>query len=92
MASNRTGRTSYRCSFCAKTQDQIRRLIAGSGGVYICNECVDLCRDIIEEEHARAPGPRTLSGSTPPPERLYELLSEYLIGQERAKKVVSVAV
>ncbi len=92
MAPNRTGRTSYRCSFCAKTQDQIRRLIAGSGGVYICNECVDLCRDIIEEEHARVPGPRALSGSTPTPERLYELLSEYIIGQERAKKVVSVAV
>ena len=91
MAS-RSNRPSYRCSFCSKTQDQVRRLIAGSGGVYICNECVDLCRDIIEEEHSRAPSSPTFTGSVPKPERLYELISEYVIGQERAKKVVSVAV
>ena len=91
MAS-RSNRPSYRCSFCSKTQDQVRRLIAGSGGVYICNECVDLCRDIIEEEHSRAPSSPTFTGSVPTPERLYELLSEHVIGQARAKKVVSVAV
>ena len=91
MAS-RSNRPSYRCSFCSKTQDQVRRLIAGSGGFYICNECVDLCRDIIEEEHSRAPSSPTFTGSVPTPERLYELLSEHVIGQERAKKVVSVAV
>lgn len=91
MAS-RSKRPSYRCSFCSKTQDQVKRLIAGSGGVYICNECVELCRDIIDEEQSRVPSSPTFTGGTPTPERLYELLSEYVIGQERAKKVVSVAV
>ncbi len=92
MARSRSSRTSYRCSFCGKTQDQVRRLISGSGGVYICNECVDLCRDIIDEERSRAPSPRALAGGIPKPQRLYEHLSDYVIGQERAKKVVSVAV
>lgn len=91
MAS-RSKRPSYRCSFCSKTQDQVKRLIAGSGGVYICNECVELCRDIIDEEQSRVPSSPTFTGGIPTPERLYELLSEYVIGQERAKKVVSVAV
>ena len=91
MAS-RSNRPSYRCSFCSKTQDQVRRLIAGSGGVYICNECVELCRDIIDEEQSRVPSSPTFTGGIPTPDRLYELLSEYVIGQERAKKVVSVAV
>ncbi len=55
MARSRSARTSYRCSFCGKTQEQVRRLIAGSGGVYICNECVGLCKDIINEEQTRTP-------------------------------------
>ncbi len=92
MARSRSARTSYRCSFCGKTQEQVRRLIAGSGGVYICNECVDLCKDIINEEQTRTPGPRAISGGIPTPERLFDLLSDYVIGQEQAKKVVSVAV
>jgi len=92
MARGRTTRASYRCSFCGKTQEQVRRLIAGSGGVYICNECVDLCKDIINEEQSRAPVRRAVAGGIPTPERLYDLLSDYVIGQERAKKVVSVAV
>ena len=92
MARSRSNRASYRCSFCGKTQDQVRRLISGSAGVYICNECVNLCRDIIDEEQSRAPSPRALAGRIPTPERLFELLSDYVIGQDRAKKVVSVAV
>jgi ATP-dependent Clp protease ATP-binding subunit ClpX len=92
MARSRSARTSYRCSFCGKTQEQVRRLIAGSGGVYICNECVDLCKDIINEEQTRTPGPRAIAGGIPTPERIYDLLSDYVIGQEQAKKVVSVAV
>jgi hypothetical protein len=51
-------RTIYRCSFCGKTQDRVSRLIAGPGGIYICNECVGLCREILDEEQApSAPGP-----------------------------------
>jgi alkylhydroperoxidase/carboxymuconolactone decarboxylase family protein YurZ len=52
-----TSRVQYRCSFCGKSQEQIQRLIAGPGGVYICNECINLCREIIEEEQASAPSP-----------------------------------
>ena len=51
MATNRTNRVQYHCSFCGKNQDQVRRLIAGPGAVYICDECVDLCREIIDEEN-----------------------------------------
>ena len=50
----------YQCSFCGKSQEQVHRLIAGPGGVYICNECIDLCREIIEEEQARTPSPKPL--------------------------------
>ena len=92
MARSRSNRASYRCSFCGKSQDQVRRLISGSAGVYICNECVNLCRDIIDEEQSQAPSPRALAGRIPTPERLFQLLSDYVIGQDRAKKVVSVAV
>ena len=54
MAGNRTNRVQYHCSFCGKNQDQVRRLIAGPGAVYICDECVDLCREIIDEDRALA--------------------------------------
>lgn len=92
MASGRSRDPKYRCSFCSKTQDQVKRLIAGSGGVYICDECVDLCRDIIIEEQRSAPPPRAMSDGPPKPARIFDLLSEYVIGQDHAKKYVSVAV
>jgi ATP-dependent Clp protease ATP-binding subunit ClpX len=60
---NRQSRATYRCSFCGKSQDQVRRLIAGPGLVYICDECVRLCQEIIEEEERTAPPPQ---GPTPP--------------------------
>jgi ATP-dependent Clp protease ATP-binding subunit ClpX len=70
----------------------VRRLIAGPGAVYICDECVELCREIIEED-ATAPAKGKVSGQrVPPPKVIYEQLSEYVIGQEQAKKVLSVAV
>jgi alkylhydroperoxidase/carboxymuconolactone decarboxylase family protein YurZ len=50
----------YQCTFCGKSQEQVHRLIAGPGGVYICNECIDLCREIIEEEQAHTPSPKPL--------------------------------
>jgi ATP-dependent Clp protease ATP-binding subunit ClpX len=87
-----TTRTTFVCSFCGKNQDQVRRLIAGPDAVYICDECVELCREIIQEDksspvHAKAPLERL-----PPPKVIYDQLGEYVIGQEQAKKVLSVAV
>jgi len=85
-------RTTYRCSFCGKSQDQVQRLIAGPGGVYICDECIDLCREIIEEEQATVAKPRLQTGKVPTPKKIYEQLSNYVIGQDRAKKTLAVAV
>lgn len=92
MANSKNMRTTYRCSFCAKSQDQVQRLIAGPGGVYICDECIDLCREIIEEEQATVAKPRLQTGKIPTPKKIYEQLSHYVIGQERAKKALAVAV
>lgn len=92
MANSKNIRTTYRCSFCGKSQDQVQRLIAGPGGVYICDECIDLCREIIEEEQATVTKPRLQTGKIPTPKKIYEQLSHYVIGQERAKKTLSVAV
>src|SRR5258708_26583819 len=85
-------RTTYRCCFCGKSQDQVQRLIAGPGGVYICDECIDLCREIIEEEQATVTKPRLQTGKIPTPKKIFEQLSQYVIGQERAKKTLAVAV
>src|SRR5687767_1741905 len=90
MATTKGSRLQYQCSFCAKSQDQVKKLIAGPGAVYICDECVELCREIIEEEGGPAK-PKT-GQKVPPPKALYEQLSEYVIGQEQAKKILSVAV
>ena len=92
MANSKNMRTTYRCSFCGKSQDQVQRLIAGPGGVYICDECIDLCREIIEEEQATVTKPRLQTGKIPTPKKIYEQLSQYVIGQERAKKSLAVAV
>ncbi|MDI3340821.1 MAG: ATP-dependent Clp protease ATP-binding subunit ClpX [Sphaerobacter sp.] len=92
MSSSRGGRVHYRCSFCGKGQEEVRRLIAGPGAVYICDECVQLCREIIEEEEVPARPSEPTLGRIPTPKKIYEQLSEYVIGQERAKKILSVAV
>ncbi|HWS84674.1 MAG TPA: ATP-dependent Clp protease ATP-binding subunit ClpX [Ktedonobacteraceae bacterium] len=92
MANSKNMRTTYRCSFCGKSQDQVQRLIAGPGGVYICDECIDLCREIIEEEQATVAKPRLQTGKMPAPKKIYEQLSQYVIGQDRAKKALAVAV
>ncbi len=87
----RIGETSdlLKCSFCGKTQKQVKKLIAGPG-VYICDECIDLCNEIIVEEltEANSLGLQEL----PKPTEIYEFLDQYVIGQERAKKSLSVAV
>jgi len=81
----------YRCSFCGKSQEQVRKLIAGQG-VYICDECINLCQEIIEEEMLEAPRPKTSQAPLPSPRRIKEQLDQYVISQEQAKKVLSVAV
>jgi ATP-dependent Clp protease ATP-binding subunit ClpX len=78
------------CSFCGKSQHEVRKLIAGPS-VFICDECVDLCNDIIREELQEA-APKTESTKLPVPSEIRETLDEYVIGQERAKVVLSVAV
>ncbi|PZC49933.1 MAG: ATP-dependent Clp protease ATP-binding subunit ClpX [Chloroflexi bacterium] len=99
MASNRgNNRVQYHCSFCGKNQDQVKRLIAGPGAVYICDECVDLCREIITEEAGSSATPAVAAGvegsgeTLMPPQELFRRLDEYVVGQEQAKKVLSVAV
>lgn len=82
-----------RCSFCHKTQDQVRKLIAGPEGVYICDECVDICAEIIEEESEEEEAqldPAEINLLKPA--QIKEFLDDYVIGQEEAKKVLSVAV
>ena len=82
--------TTLRCSFCGKSQDEVEKIIAGPT-VYICNECIELCNDIIEEERAKETSD---DGETVllKPKQIKAILDEYVIGQEHAKKVLSVAV
>lgn len=83
-----------RCSFCGKTQDQVKKLIAGSNNVFICDECIDLCAEILEEEfdeHEES-GPDLDSINLLKPKEIKAFLDDYVIGQDAAKKVLSVAV
>lgn len=78
-----------RCSFCDKTQDQVRRIIAGNG-VYICDECIALCQEIIADDLGTAPSqePQNL----PKPAEIKAVLDEYVVGQDKAKRALAVAV
>ena len=89
MARIGDGGDLLKCSFCGKSQKQVKKLIAGPG-VYICDECIDLCNEIIEEELAEPTELRW--DSLPKPREIYEFLDAYVIGQEKAKKALSVAV
>ncbi|MCX7774250.1 MAG: ATP-dependent Clp protease ATP-binding subunit ClpX, partial [Clostridia bacterium] len=79
-----------KCSFCGKTQDQVNRIVAGPG-VYICNECIELCSEIIEEEFEDAHVEPQLD-EIPKPQEIKKILDEYVIGQDKAKRTLSVAV
>ncbi|MGE3960457.1 MAG: ATP-dependent Clp protease ATP-binding subunit ClpX [Dehalococcoidia bacterium] len=94
-STTRGSRVQYNCSFCGKNQDQVKRLIAGPGAVYICDECVELCQEIINEE-AQSGGK---SGGKPSgktrlrtPQEIVTQLDEYIVGQDRTKRTLAVAV
>ena len=89
MAKFGEGGELLKCSFCGKSQKQVKKLIAGPG-VYICDECIDLCNEIIEEELAETGD--VDFGDLPTPAEIHEFLNTYIIGQEHAKKILAVAV
>jgi ATP-dependent Clp protease ATP-binding subunit ClpX len=84
-------RRHTRCSFCGKGQEQVRKLVAGPG-VYICDQCIDLCQEVLEEDNRSTAQKRTKSGLIPNPQVICAALDQYVVGQEHAKKVLSVAV
>ncbi len=92
MSNKKTGDEDIRCSFCGKPQDEVHKLIAGPNGTYICDECVAICADIIDDEVDIAPIGEGLDINLLKPEEIHDFLDEYVIGQEDAKKVLSVAV
>ncbi|MFV0317131.1 MAG: ATP-dependent Clp protease ATP-binding subunit ClpX, partial [Microthrixaceae bacterium] len=89
MAKFGEGGELLKCSFCGKTQRQVKKLIAGPG-VYICDECIELCNEIIEEELAESSEFEITE--LPRPKEIYEFLDDYIVGQEQAKKILAVAV
>ena len=89
MAKFGDGGELVKCSFCGKSQKQVKKLIAGPG-VYICDECIELCNDIIEEELSETS--EVHFEDLPKPKEIFEFLNDYVIGQDQAKKILSVAV
>ena len=89
MARASDGNEQLLCSFCGKSQRQVKKLIAGPG-VYICDECIDLCNEIIDEE-LTTPTPLDLD-NLPRPRDIYAVLNDYVVSQEEAKRTLSVAV
>ena len=85
-------RNAY-CSFCRRSHRDVGPLVEGPGDVYICGECIDLCQSIIDQERKPTPAaPRPSRPRTPSPRALKELLDQYVIGQNQAKRILSVAV
>jgi ATP-dependent Clp protease ATP-binding subunit ClpX len=91
VTTGKTPKVPYRCSFCGKSQEQVRKLIAGQG-VYICDECINLCQEIIEEEMLEQPRQKQAAAKLPVPRQIKGSLDDYVISQEKPKKVLSVAV
>ena len=88
----RNSEEKVRCSFCNKTQDQVRKLIAGPAGVYICDECIEICADIVDEEYEESVSDTGCDINLLKPVEIKEFLDDYVIGQDEAKKVLAVAV
>jgi len=84
-------RGTLKCSFCGKNQDQVRKLIAGPG-VYICDECIELCNEIIEDELSRSNDDPLRFRNLPKPKEINQILDQYVVGQQRPKRTLSVAV
>ena len=91
MADKTAGDKLLYCSFCGKSQHEVRKLIAGPS-VFICDECIELCNDIIREEGATADTARADKSKLPTPHEIRQILDQYVIGQDLAKKILSVAV
>ncbi|HEY5594969.1 MAG TPA: ClpX C4-type zinc finger protein, partial [Nitrospiria bacterium] len=89
MAKSEKNDALLRCSFCGKSRDEVQKLIAGPT-VYICNECIDLCNDIIAEEWED--DRQAVSSKLPKPKEIKKIVDHYVIGQDRAKKMLAVAV
>ena len=89
MSDNQHGHDTVRCSFCGKSQAEVRKIVAGPG-VYICNECVELCKDIIDEDFYEEVVREFTD--VPKPKEILEVLNEYVVGQDFAKRALSVAV
>ena len=81
----------FKCSFCGKSQKQVQQLIAGPG-VYICDECIELCNEIVEERMAEASNGEVVEFDLPKPREIFSFLEEYVVGQEQAKRALAVAV
>jgi ATP-dependent Clp protease ATP-binding subunit ClpX len=91
MTDREDRRRHTRCSFCGKGQEQVRKLVAGPG-VYICDQCIDLCQEVLEEDNRSTSAKRVKSGMMPTPQVIMASLDQHVIGQEHAKKVLAVAV
>ncbi|WP_326864916.1 ATP-dependent Clp protease ATP-binding subunit ClpX [Apilactobacillus kunkeei] len=89
MFEDNEGKGPITCSFCGKSQDQVKKIVAGPG-VYICNECIDLCKDIVDEELAQENADTTIKSLSP--KEIVDRLNDYVIGQDEAKKTLAVAV
>ena len=83
-----------KCSFCKKSQNEVRKLLSGPDGIYICDECIELCAEILEEELAGEAEEKPVNKeiNLPKPRQIKSYLDEYVIGQDNAKKILSVAV
>ena len=91
MSDKFAGEKLLYCSFCGKSQHEVRKLIAGPS-VFICDECIELCNDIIREEGGSGEAARADRSDLPAPHEIRQILDQYVIGQEQAKKILSVAV
>ena len=91
MSEKNSGEKLLYCSFCGKSQHEVRKLIAGPS-VFICDECIELCNDIIREEGAADKTGKMVRSELPTPKEICAILDEYVIGQEQAKKILAVAV